>query len=126
MVVEKRDIGINKKLRQYLEEFNKEQLEYRPGRNILLRDKNPGEVIKLIGVELGIEDEDSIMIRWKRGTMEFRRLAAYALTTYCGLGVKEAGKHMNNITASCCARLSDQGFERMKGKERIKALLLGA
>ena len=125
IVIEKRDIGINKKLRQYLEEFDKEQLEYRPGRSILLRHKIPGEVIKLIAGKLGIEDEDSIMLRWKRGSMEFRRLAAYALTTYCGLGVKEACKYMNNITASCCARLSDQGFERMKSREEIKALLLG-
>ena len=125
MVKQKRDTGINKMLKQYLEEFKKEQLEYKPYRNILLRDKKPLEVIKLIAQKLGIEDENTIMHRWKRSTMEFRRITAYALTSFCGIGINEACKYMNNITASCCARLSNDGYDLIKQKNEIKELLLG-
>ena len=56
MVIERRDIGINAKLRKYLEKFKSEQFEYKSERNVLLRDKKPLEVIKIIAGKLGIED----------------------------------------------------------------------
>jgi REP element-mobilizing transposase RayT len=124
MVIERRDIGINKKLIEYLEEFRKEQLEYKPYREVKIRDKKPEEVIKIIAEKLGIENMSEIMHRWKRGTMEFRRVAAYALSTFCGMGIKEVSRYMYNISASCCARLSDEGFEAMCNNDEIRSLLL--
>ena len=37
MVIEKRDTGINKKLKQYLDEFKKEQYEYKSYREVILK-----------------------------------------------------------------------------------------
>lgn len=126
MVAQKRDIGIDRKLIEYLDEFKKEQFEYKPYRNIIIRDKKPEEVIRLIAVKLGIDYEDVLMQRWKRKTMEFRRIVAYALTTFCGMGVNDACKYMYNITASCCAKLSNEGFESIKENLEIKNILISA
>lgn len=124
MVLERRDLGINDKLEEYLREFQKEQLEYKACRNVKIRDKDPDEVIRAIGEKLGIENMDAIMHRWKRGTMEFRRIVAYALNTFCGLGIKEISRYMCNITSSCCARLSEEGFAVVRNNAEIRDLLI--
>ena len=124
MVQQKRDIRTNEKLIQYLEEFKNEQIEYRSYRSILLRNKNPQEVITLIAQKLGIDDVNIIMHKWKRSSMEFRKITAYILTTFCGIGINEACRYFNNITASCCARLCNDGYNILKQKYEIKRLLL--
>lgn len=79
IVAEKRDIGINKKLKAYLDEFKKEQYEYKSYREVILRDRKPEEIIKLISDKYGIKDTIEMMHRWKRNTMEFRQVVAYTL-----------------------------------------------
>lgn len=125
MVVEKRELGINVKLRKYLEEFQKEQYEYKSYRKVVLRNKNPEEVIKAIAEKFGIDNTCELMHRWKRRTMKFRGAVAYALTMLCGMGYKEVSKYMCNITPSCCASLSFRGFKAFKDSENMKNFLLG-
>jgi putative transposase len=112
MVVEKREVGINVKLRKYLEEFAKEQYEYKSYRTVLFRDKKPEEIISKLAEKFGIQDPKEIMHRWKRNSMRVREAVAYALTVFCGLGTKEACVHMKNITGTCLARLVDKGFKQ--------------
>ena len=125
MVMGQCDTGDSKKLREYLEQFQKEQFEYKSYREVKLRDTKPEEVIKIIAEKFGIENVSEIMHRWKRRTMQFRRVAAYALNAFCGMGIKEISRYMYNISASCCARLSDEGFEIMRHNNEIKNLLMG-
>jgi len=61
-------VGINKKLRKYLEDFQNEQNEYKSYHTVLIRDKKPEEIIKSITENIGIEDTKQIMHRWKRIT----------------------------------------------------------
>jgi len=124
MVVEKRAIGSNSKLRQYLEEFKKEQYEYKSYRSVLLRDKNPDEIIKVIAEKFEIEDVREIMHRWKRSCMKFREVVAYALTTLCGMGIKEACEYMKNITGTCLAKLRDRGFQQIQNRAELWDALL--
>ena len=125
MVIERRDIGINKKLKEYLDEFLKEQYDYKSFREIIFRDIKPEEVIKAIAQKFGIEDSSEIMHRWKRKTMNFRGVVAYALTVFCGMSMKEVCKYMYNITGACCAKLSERGFLAFKESAEIKAILMG-
>lgn len=125
LVIERRDIGINKKLKEYLDEFMKEQYEYKSFREIILRDIEPKEVIKRIAQIFGIEDSSEIMHKWKRKTMSFRGVVAYALTVFCGMGMKETCKYMYNITGACCARLSERGFTAFRESAEIRAVLMG-
>jgi putative transposase len=125
MVIEKRDVGINRKLREYLDAFKKEQYEYKSYREVILRDKKPEEVIKTIAKEFGINDITELNHRWKRNTMEFRQVVAYTLTVYCGLKIVEVCKYMHNITASCCGKLVNRGFELFSKKSEIKLILIG-
>jgi putative transposase len=125
MVIERRDAGINTKLGKYLEEFTKEQYAYKSNRYVLLREKNPEEVIKAIANAYGINDISKMMHRWKRNTMEFRQVVAYILTVYCGLKIIEVCRYMCNITASCCAKLVDKGFEHVNKKCELKSILVG-
>jgi len=125
MVVERRDIGINNKLREYLDEFHKEQYEYKSYRKVILRDKKPEEVIKLIAEKLGIEDINILTHRWKRNALQFRQITAYALNNFCGLSINEITKRMYNISHSCCAILSNKGYEALKRNYNLKECLLG-
>ena len=125
MVVERRDIGINMKLKEYLDEFLKEQYEYKSSRSVFLRDIKPEELIAKIAVKLGIENTIEIMQKWKRSTMKFRSVVAYTLTTFCGMGVKEACQYMYNITGSCYAMLSERGFKEFKESEEIRDIIIG-
>lgn len=123
MVIERREIGINVKLRKYLEDFQKEQYEYRSYREVLLREKNPDEVIKRIAEKYGINNDYEVMHKWKRSSMKFRGIVAYSLATLCGMNYKEICKKMNNITLSCCATLINRGFEALR-KEDNKDFLI--
>lgn len=123
MVEERREAGTNKELREYIEEFNKEQYEYKSYRTVLLRDRKPEEIIEAIAKKLGITDTKEMMHRWKRNSMKFRETVAYALTTFCGLGTKEACEHMKNITGASLARLSERGFSHFNNETDIKDIL---
>jgi putative transposase len=125
MVTEKRDTGINKKLRQYLEEFINEQYEKKSYREVILRDRKPEEIIKKIAEIYGIEDILELKHRWKRSSMQFRQVAAYTLNIFCGMNISEVCKQMHNITASCCAKLGDKGFELVRRDTKLKTMLLG-
>jgi REP element-mobilizing transposase RayT len=125
MVAEKRDIGTNTELRKYLEEFEKEQFEYKTYRTVLLRNKKPDEIIKAIAEKLGVQDTREIMHRWKRSTMRFREAVAYALTILCGMGTKEACGYMKNISGTCLARLKNKGFEQFRDQAEL-GYLMGA
>lgn len=124
MVAQKRETGINQKLKEYLDEFQKEQFEYKPYREIMLRDMKPEEVIRAIAQKLGIEDIGEIRHRWKRRSMKFRELAAYFLTSLCGMGSREACRYMPNITPSGLASLSWRGFEVFRQDRRMREFLL--
>ena len=113
MVCEKREAGINIKLKKYLEEFKKEQFTYKSYRTVLLRDKKPEEIINKIAERFEIKDTKEIMHRWKRKSRRFREAVAYALTTFCGMGTKEACGYMKNISGTCLARLVDKGFRQL-------------
>jgi putative transposase len=125
MVVERRDAGINRKLKQYLDEFRKEQYEYKSYREVILRDKRPEEIISILAEKYKIKDISGLMHRWKRRTMEFRQVVAYTLTVFCGLNVREVCKYMHNITGSCCAKLCNKGFEVFSKNSEIKSIILG-
>jgi putative transposase len=125
IVAEQCQTGLNTKQAKYIAEFQKEQYEYQSHRETIVRDKDPEEVIKTVAGKLGIEDTSEIMHRWKRRAMEFRRVVAYALNVFCGMGMKEISRRMYNISSSCCARLCNEGFEIMKKNSEIKNLLLG-
>jgi putative transposase len=125
IVIEKRDIGINSKLREYLEAFEKEQYEYRSYRKVILRDKKPEDVIKLIAEKLGIEDINILMHRWKRNALQFRQITAYALNNFCGLSINEITKQMHNISHSCCAMLSNKGYEALRANNHLRECLIG-
>lgn len=110
MVIERRDIGINKKLKEYLEEFRNEQYEYRPYREVIYRNKNPEEIIKYFAEKYGVADINEMMHRWKRKSMEFRQVIAYVLIVFAGMKISETCKYLKNITASCCSKLCEKGF----------------
>ena len=74
MVETMRETGMNEKLRNFLEEFEKEQYEYKTYRTVLIRDKEPEAIISKIACKLGIEDTREIMHRWKRSSMRFLSL----------------------------------------------------
>jgi putative transposase len=124
MVAEKQEIEINAKLQKYLEEFEKEQYEYKSYRTVLLRDKKPEEVIKIIGESLGFSDSNVILHRWKRSSMKYREAVAYALTNFCGMGTKEVCGYMKNITGTCLARLIDNGFKQFKNDGELVKLFI--
>lgn len=125
MVMQRRNIDA-KKLKEYMEEFREEQYEYRSYREVIVREKKPEEVIRVIMDRYGMGETTQIMRRWKRRTMEARRVVAYALTVYCGLKICEVCRHMYNITASCCTKLVDEGFDIVSRNSEIKRLLLAA
>lgn len=124
MVIERREIGINKKLREYLDKFNKEQYEYKSYRKVILRDKRPEEVIKLIAEKLGIKDINILMHRWKRNALQFRQITAYALNNFCGLSINEITKLMYNISHSCCSILSNKGYEALRVNSHLRECLI--
>ena len=126
MVIDRRDIGINKKLLEYLDEFNKEQYEYKSYRKVILRDKKPEEVIRLIAEKLEIEDINILMHRWKRNALQFRQITAYALNNFCGLSINEITKQMHNISHSCCAILSNKGYEALLLNSHLRECLIGS
>jgi putative transposase len=125
MVIEKRDMGINKKLKQYLEEFKKEQYEYKSHRQVLLRDKKPYEVIKIIAEKFGVKDTSQIMHKWKRKTIDFRAVIAYTLNVFCGIDITKICRYMNNITSSCCSKLRDKGFEVISKDIGLRSFIIG-
>ena len=124
LVKQRLDVGIDMKLRAYLEEFTREQYEYKPYREVVVRDKKPEEVIRFIAKKFGIASTEKMMQRWRRSMLGFRSAVAYALTTYCGLGYLDVCKIMDNITASCCSRLSRKGFENFWDNDIFKEMLL--
>jgi len=124
MVTERREAGINKKLNQYLEEFEKEQYEYRQYRTTLLRNMKPDEVVAMIAEKLGIPDTRVIMCRWRRHSMKFREAVAYALTVFCGMGTKQACSYMKNISGSTLARLASRGFELFRKNAVLDGLFM--
>lgn len=124
MVIEKRDIGINRKLREYLDAFKKEQTEYKSYRQVLLRDKSPEDIIMIISEKYRIKDKSEMMRRWKRSTMEFRQVLAYTLAVFCGMNITEVCKYMHNITASCCSKLCNRGFEIITEDTQMRASIL--
>jgi putative transposase len=123
IVRERRGIVINRKLQEYLKQFQDEQYEYRPYRKVIIRDKDPKEIIRMVAGKFGIEDTEKILHRWKRSTMDFRRVVAYVLHAFCGMGIKEVAENMCNITASCCAKLSDRGYEIIRRDNNMKELI---
>lgn len=125
MVIEMRDLGISNKLKQYLAEFKNEQYEYKSYRQVILRDKRPEEFVKIIAEKLGIINETQMMHRWKRKTMNFRGVLAYTLNVFCGMNISEVCKFMNNITASCCSKLRDKGFEIICRDKEMRLHILG-
>jgi hypothetical protein len=124
MVIERRDVGINQKLKQYLNEFRNEQNEYGSYRKVLLRDKMPEEAIRKIADKLKIEDINEIMLRWKRKKMDFRRVTAYILNMFGEMGINEIAGYFYNITASCCANLSNKGYEIIKGNNEWSGFIV--
>lgn len=124
MVAERRDVGINQKLREYLDEFQKEQYEYKPYREIILRDMKPEEAIKTIAQRLGIKDVEELRHRWRRKSMKFREITAYTLTCLCGIGSKEALRYIPNITTAGFASLCRRGFEAFMKDGEMRRLLL--
>ena len=123
LVIQKRDVGTNTKLKKYLEEFDKEQYEYKKYRTVLIRDKKPEAIIQKIACKLGIEDTREIMHRWKRSSMRFRESVAYALITFCGMGTKEACSYMKNISSTCLSNLRDKGYEQFRNSGSWEYLL---
>lgn len=123
IVMGQRDEDIHRKMREYLEEFQKEQFEYKPYREVRIRDRKPEEIIKIIAEEFGVKNTNEIMHRWKRRTMPLRRVIAYTLNVFCGLGFREISKYMYNISPSCCSRLSEEGFRLIKGDVKLNNLL---
>lgn len=126
IVIEKHEIGINNKLKQYLDEFKKEEYEYKSYRHVLLRDKKPEELIRLIAEKLEINDISQLMHRWKRKTMNFRSIVAYTLNVFCGMNITEICKYMNNITASCCGKLCNRGYHIIQNDIVMKSIILTA
>lgn len=124
MVADQKDEERNKLLKEYLESFIKEQFSYTSHREILLRDKKPEEIVEGIAKKLGIENIEEIMHKWKRKSLEFRRIVAYTLAVFCGMGLKEISKFMCNISVSCCANLVNKGFEIIKGNQELKNYIL--
>lgn len=124
MVVELRDEGSKIKLREYLIAFVKEQHEYKPHKHVILRDKKPDEIVKIIAQKLGFESTEGLLNRWRRKTMEFRRIVAYVLNTFCGMGINKIAKFMHNITASCCSKLVEQGWQIMQENKQMRAFIL--
>ena len=53
-----------------------------------------------------------------------RQITSYVLTAFCGMGYKEICKFINNITASCCANLSNKGFDIIKQSMDLKSFVL--
>ena len=98
---------------------------YISNREVILRDRQPEDIIRLIAEKLGINDIAGMMRRWKRNTMEFRQVVAYTLNVFCGMNIREVCKYMHNITGSCCRKLVDSGFELVQNKVEIKSILLG-
>jgi hypothetical protein len=45
------------------------------------------------------------------------------LNTFCGMGIGETACYMHNITGSCCAKLSDRGYEIVRGSKEMKELI---
>lgn len=125
MVIERRDIGINRKLKEYLDEFLREQYEYKSNRKVILRDKKPEDIIELVAKRLGIEDVNILSHRWKRNAMLFRQVTAYSLNNFCGLSIKEVTKLMLNISQSCCAVLSNKGYDVLKQNNQLKEFIIG-
>ncbi len=122
MVLERKDVGINSKLKGYIEEFMKEQYEYKSYREVIMRDMNPEELIKKIAEKLNIEDIDTLSHRWKRKSMKFRSVTAYMLNNYCGLGISEIAKRFKNISGSCCFNLCNRGYNIYKSDKSLLTL----
>jgi putative transposase len=124
MVIERKEIGVNKNLKEYLDEFQEEQYEYKSYRVVLLRDKNPEEIIRIIANKYKIKDVNEMMHRWKHNSMEFRQVIAYCLTVFAGLKISEVCNYMKNITASCCSKLCDKGYTHYINNSEIRNAIL--
>ncbi len=122
MVIERKEAGINKKLKEYLDEFKAEQYEYKSYREVIMRDMNPEKLIRKIAEKLKIDDIGTLSHRWKRKSMRFRSLTAYMLNNYCGLGINEIAKRFKNISASCCFNLCNRGYDICSTDKSFMAL----
>lgn len=124
MVIDNSKSVLNNKLNKYMNEFNKEQYQYKSYRKVLLRDKSPDKIVKLIAERYGLKNiKDEIMQRWKRSSMKVRAAVAYALTTYCGMGTKEVCEYMKNISGACLSKLCDRGFKLVTNDKVLLRML---
>jgi hypothetical protein len=105
-----KEIGVNEKLKEYIEDF--EKIKYTKGyeRKIFLRDIDPQKVIEFVAAKFKIKDPMLIMRKWEREAMEFRATLAYILNVLCGLTYSQICDIMHNITEACCANLCKKGF----------------
>jgi putative transposase len=103
--------------------------EYRSGREIILREHLPGMVVTFISNKLLRKSGSSLILKSKKGLMEYRAICAYSLRVLCGMGYKEICSNIYNMTVSGCSRLCNKGYELISSNadyERIFRELAGS
>ncbi|HHU49708.1 MAG: transposase [Caldicoprobacterales bacterium] len=107
-----------------IDEFKKQALievenEYISGRNVILRNVSPEEVLSFISRRLNYSPNFHIAWKGKHKTMNYRSFCAYVLRVLCGLSYREICHSITGITISCCSQLCEKGYKLLIKGETI-------
>lgn len=103
------------------------EYQYIDGREVILREHKPNEVVAFISERLLKSTRDviikgSLALKYSRKTMEFRALCAYAMRVLCGLGYREICGKIYNMTVSGCSKLCSRGFDLVNKNKAYTSL----
>lgn len=99
-------------------EFVDEKTEYQSHREIIVRWREPNEIIEYVSKILDKSPLD-VHVKYKRSCTEMRSLACFLMTSFCEMGQKEICQVLGNITKSGVSYLAAKGMKMISKDERI-------
>ncbi|WP_253200746.1 transposase [Clostridium sp. CF012] len=114
--------GCNDKKLEEEFEFKDEKTEYRSGRNILIRDFTPKDVMKFIALKMNIS-EFHFITKYSRKLVGVKALTVVLMRSLCNFKFSDISSALGNITQARVSQLTSIGIELIGTEKKYESII---
>jgi len=103
-------------------EFKDEKTEYRSGRNVIIRNFTPENIIEFITIEMNIP-KTLFNIKYSRKLVNAKALTIFLMRCLGNFKSSDISSVLGNITQSRISKLTSIGIELIRTEEKYKNIL---
>jgi len=103
-------------------EFKDEKTEYRSGRNILIRDFTPKDVMKFIALKMNIT-EFHFSTKYSRKLVGIKALTVVLMRSLCNFKFSDISSALGNITQARVSQLTSIGIELIGTEKKYENII---